>query len=175
MSDSAMVILWPTSDSRSWVISHRTAGGHVKPDLSTTSSTLGRWNLVPSLTTLDTQSNYTIVTIVRTLSLPKNQAIYPAARTKYANLSKSKGQNLIVAASGRRPPTDDEGSMMTMHDPGMFGMLQIDLSQKWIEPGTSSSETKEAEHGLESGFRWTKVSLSSLSIFVAPRQKGSEL
>ncbi|GAA5965103.1 hypothetical protein JCM3765_004858 [Sporobolomyces pararoseus] len=155
MSDSAMVILWPTSDSRSWVISHRTAGGHVKPDASTTSSTLGRWNLVPSLTTLDTQPNYTLVTIVRTLSLPKNQAIYPAARTKYANLSKSKGQNLIVAASSRRPPTDDEGSMMTMHDPGMFGMLQIDLSQKWIEPGTSSSERTEAEHGTESA-GWTK-------------------
>lgn len=151
-----MVVLWPSEDSRSWVVSHRTAGGHAKPDYdpATASSSLGKWALVPDLTTLNSQPGFTVVTLVRTLSLPKKQIVYPSSRTKFANLSKAKGQKLIFAMSSRRPqPASDEGATMSMHDPGMFGMLEMDLGRKWVEPTTAAgSNARDSDQG------WTKAS-----------------
>ncbi|GAA6006068.1 hypothetical protein JCM11491_002018 [Sporobolomyces phaffii] len=155
MGDAAMVILWPTVDSRSWVVSHRTAGGHAQPILGALSAP-ARWQLVPALTTLDSDPTSTVVTIVRSLVLPKDQR---NSRTKYANLARKKGQKLIFAASqNRRPPSDDEGAPMTMHDAGMFGIFEVDLGKRWIESETVSSlggMTSDAMTQAEQGSGWT--------------------
>ena len=162
-----MVILWPTEDEKSWIVSHRTAGGHAQPDFdpSVNSSSPGRWTLVPSLTSLASEREYTIVTLIRTLRLPFDQAVYPSSRTKYANLSRAPGQKLIYAASSQRPPFE-EGSTMMMHDSKMHGSITMDLSQSFIKNQTTSSGEGDTESDIINQVEdsdvswggWTKVS-----------------
>lgn len=163
-----MVILWPTEDEESWIVSHRTAGGHAQPDFdpSVNASSPGRWSLVPSLTSLSTAKDYTIVTLIRTLRLPANQAIYPSSRTKYANLARAPGQRIIYAASSQRPPFDKEGSTgLQMHDSKMHGSIKMNLSQSFIKNQTATlgggdTETdiiNQVEESDVSWGGWTKV------------------
>lgn len=161
-----MVILWPTEDEKSWIVSHRTAGGHAQPDFdpSVNSSSPGRWTLVPSLTSLSTAKDYTIVTLIRTLRLPANQAVYPSSRTKYANLSRAPGQKLIYAASSTRPPFEEEGPMIQKHE--MHGSSTFDLSQSFIQNQTTTSGGGDTESDIINQVEdsdvswggWTKVS-----------------
>lgn len=47
--------------------------------------------------------------------------------------------------------------MMMMHDGGMYGTLEIDLSKKWTDTRTAgSAQAPEAEDVESTG--WTKVS-----------------
>ncbi|GAA5859447.1 hypothetical protein JCM8547_006827 [Rhodosporidiobolus lusitaniae] len=148
MSDAAMVVLWPSNDNSSeWIISHRTAGGHSSPytDPSITSSTPGRWSLVPSLTSSSSSSaSSTIVTITRTLALPSDQGVYPSNKLKYANLARRKNQKILFAMSTSRPVKDEETASLQMHTGEMFGATSVDLSQAYIKQTTTSKTTVSA-------------------------------
>ncbi|GAA6038451.1 hypothetical protein JCM8097_007657 [Rhodosporidiobolus ruineniae] len=155
MADAAMLILWPSSSSdstnSSWTLSHRVAGGHAMPDFNPaiTSSTPGRWDLVPSLTFSSASS--TVVTVLRSLSLSADQGVYPTSRTTYASLKRRKAQKLIYAASDTRPSSDKEGAQLTMHTGRNFGATTVDLSQSYIKPvvktATTSSDGAEESKG----------------------------
>ncbi|GAA5969610.1 hypothetical protein JCM11641_008176 [Rhodosporidiobolus odoratus] len=146
MADAAMLIMWPSSeDSSTWVLSHRSAGGHATPDFnpSITSSTPGRWELVPSLTASSSSAKTsTIVTISRTLDLPDDQGVWPTSRIKYANLARKKNQKIIYAASETRPGLDTQGAALTMHTGKNFGATSLDLSESFLR--VESTEESEA-------------------------------
>ncbi|GAA6060231.1 hypothetical protein JCM10212_003471 [Sporobolomyces blumeae] len=167
MGDSAMVILWPTTSSTSgpssstesasnnWIVSHRTAGGHFQPDFDPSTLSVesaARWSIVDSLSSdlSSASSSNTIVTLRRRLVVPLAPAleVYPKSRTRYLNLSTTDEKNKVIyAASSERPPYDEQGSTMRMHDPKMFGAVEVDLTQAYVRTAQSSATTTRAAVG----------------------------
>ena len=136
MDDSALVVLWPSTDNSSWTISHRSATGYREPRRTRllVPSADALFEVVPELASSADVSvfhhtiHYSTVAFLRPLELPETQTLFDHAR--YLNLSRTAtDQRVVWAFSTHRPSSSDQDATIEMHDPGAFGWDQMDVSQ----------------------------------------------
>lgn len=145
MTDSGMVVLWPSSSTLSntsnhvgtnWTLSLRESSGHSDPK-STTASSVPSFSINSALT--KSSSDYTTVSFIRPLVLPSDQTYY-SSKLQHLNLSRCSSANSIIwASSSRRPSSNDIQAPMQQHDSGNFGFTHIDLSKSYADSSNSSA------------------------------------
>lgn len=140
MNNADMLVAWPFDGS--WVLSRRQASGHVQPQVVSTtqgSSTQDLYQLVPELSTVDSQSSHTSVAFLRTLSLES-----APGDSQYKVLTRASGQRFVYAMSSRNPSSSDPAAQIVEHNRG-HGTVTLDLSR------TVSATTLESEAESEGG------------------------
>ncbi|KAM0754929.1 hypothetical protein T439DRAFT_377331 [Meredithblackwellia eburnea MCA 4105] len=154
MSNADILVAWPTfaggnlslptSPAPTWILSHRQADGHVQPRPPSSDPTLSTskyFTLVPSLTTLDPRSPFTVVSFTRPLTMPSD---YPGTGT--AKELKKDSTPFIYASSSVRPANASEDSPIGKHDQAHASMM-MDLSKTAslvVVPGSSGPNGRPA-------------------------------
>jgi hypothetical protein len=121
MINADFLIIWPNPTS--YTLSHRTAPyGHAEPDTEETTQT--GISIVPALSTnASSGTPYTQIAILRELA--------PTYRTSAANtdLKRATRQQVVFAYSRSNPKSASVTASIEQHDQGMYGAINMDLSQ----------------------------------------------
>ncbi|KAK4704883.1 hypothetical protein P7C70_g1328, partial [Phenoliferia sp. Uapishka_3] len=144
MANADFLVAWPTSDSSDikWTLSHRQSTGEVMPTVASNVSateTTEFFTLVPTLSTTDHTSHYTVVTYLRLLNMPSD---YPT--TAKANAIARDSNDFIFASSTVKPTGNAENAVLTQHDQA-HAKTSLDLSTPIILVPTTSGNSSSGD------------------------------
>jgi hypothetical protein len=145
MVNADMVVAWPNpaNSSHPWTLSHRTAAGHVAPQVASANQSLSTnhfYTLLPQLCSNTTMTPWTAVSWLRPLAMP---GYYPSSST-FATIARYK-TSFIYASSSHRPVGDDEHAMLAKHDEA-HATIEMDLGTEIDLSGElPRSEPEEGE------------------------------